>query len=366
MKAKLLRIYFFIILFPIITNIAHADRIKDIAMLEGARENQLIGYGIVVGLDGTGDKGNVAVLGIVNMLRRMGINLSLKDIKQKDSAAVMITATLPPFPKAGMKIDAIVSAIGDAKSLQGGTLLLAPMKGADGNIYGLAQGAISIGGFVGGGGGTNIQKNHLTVGRIPEGIILEKTPPFELPVTDEYKYFLKKPDLTNAVSVMKKVNHVFNGEYAKVVDHSTVKIKVPEKFSSNPFEFLTMVENLEIKIEQPAKVVINERTGTVIIGEKVKISPVAISHGNLTIEIKTDFAVSQPAPFAPKGSQTVVVPEKAVKVKEEKAYLVEISGVTLGEVVKALNALGVTPRDLISILQALKAAGAMNAELEIL
>lgn len=363
MKTSLVKL---ILLFLLLTKVVFAERIKDIAMLEGAKENQLIGYGIVVGLDGTGDKGNVAVIGIVNMLKKMGINLAVNDIKQKDSAAVMITATLPPFPKTGMKIDAVVSVIGDAKSLQGGTLLLAPMKGADGNIYGLAQGPISIGGFVGGSGGNTTQKNHTTVGRIPEGIILEKTPAFELPVTNEYKFFLKKPDLTNAINMTKKINKNMSGDYAKVIDHSTVIVKVPDKFADNPFEFLSIVENLDVDLDRPAKVVINERTGTVIIGEKVKISPVAISHGNLTIEIKTEYAVSQPAPFAPKSAETVVLPEKTVKTKEEKASLIEISGVTLGEVVKALNSLGVTPRDLISILQALKASGALNADLEIL
>ncbi len=366
MKLKKLISISSLLSFLLFSSNIYAEKIKDLVMLEGARENLLIGYGIVVGLDGTGDKGNVAVSGIVNMLKKMGINLSVNDIKQKDSAAVMITATLPPFPKAGMKIDALISAIGDAKSLQGGTLLLSPMKGADGNIYGLAQGPVSIGGFIGGTGGTTTQKNHLTVGRIPQGIILEKTPPFELPLKNEYRYFLKKPDLSTAVSISKKINDSIDENIAQVIDHSTISIRIPDRYSKKEFEFLTMIEDFEVKISLPAKVVINERTGTVVIGENVKILPVAVSHGNLTIEVKTDYSVSQPMPFAPRGAQTVVVPERNLKAKEEKSALVEVSGVTLGEVVKALNALGVTPRDLISILQALKAAGALNADLEIL
>ncbi len=345
---------------------ARAERIKDIASFEGVRDNQLIGYGIVVGLDGSGDKGQATVQSIVNMLLKMGITINPKDINAKNTAAVMVTATFPPFAKPGTKVDALVSTIGDAKSIQGGTLLLAPLKGPDGKAYALAQGPVSIGGFSAGAEGTVTQKNHLTAGRVPEGVTIEKEVPFTLGSGTETRLFLHHADFTTANKVAQEINQALNGDYAFAVDPSSIKVIVPLQYNDNPVGLMTKVEMLDVQVDMPARIVINERTGTVIIGDNVKISPVAVAHGALTIEIKKQQKVSQPLPFAPEKAETVVVPEAEVTAKEEKAFLVQISGVTLGEIVRALNALGVTPRDLIAILQALKASGALRAELEII
>lgn len=344
----------------------HAERIKDIASFEGVRENQLLGYGLVVGINGTGDTGLATLQGIANMLQRMGITVKPRDIMAKNTAAVMVTATLPPFPKPGSKIDALVSALGDAKSLQGGTLLLTPLKGPDSKVYALAQGPVSIGGFVGGGGGNVVQKNHPTAGKVPQGVIVEQDLHFTLGNGEEIKIFLHQPDFTTATTLAKKVNETLNFEYASAIDPSAVRLKIPPAYMDKKVEFITLIEGLDISVDIPARIVINERTGTVVIGDKVRISPVAIAHGNLTIEIKTEFGVSQPPPFAPEKATTVVVPQTDVTAKEQKASLMEVSGTTLGEIVRALNALGVTPRDLIAILQALKASGSLKAELEII
>lgn len=343
-----------------------AERIKDIATFEGVRDNQLVGYGLIVGLNGTGDKGPATMQSIANMLQRMGLTVKSTDVKAKNAAAVMVTASLPPFPKPGTRFDAIVSTIGDAGSLQGGTLVMTPLKGPDGTVYALAQGAVSIGGFTGGGGGAGAQKNHPTTGKVPDGVIIEKDPKFALGDGNEIKLFLRRPDFTTAAGVARKINEVLKGDNASTIDPSSVRLKIPDEFKDKTVELITMVEALEVSVDVPARVIMNERTGTVVIGEKVRISPVAIAHGSLTIEIKTDYKISQPGAFAPEKAETVVVPQKEVTVKEQKASLVEISGVTLGEVVKALNMLGVTPRDLMSILQALKSSGALRAELEII
>lgn len=344
----------------------HADRIKDIASFEGVRENQLIGYGLVVGLEGTGDKGISTMQSIANMLQRMGLAVKPNDIKAKNTAAVIVTATMPPFPKPGIRIDALVSTIGDAKSLQGGTLLITPLKAADGNVYALAQGPVSIGGFIGGGGGTRVQKNHPAAGRVPEGAIIEKDPPFTLGSNGYLRLFLHKPDFTTANALTKKINETLQSEYASTIDPSSIKIKIPQQYINTVADFISQIEGINVAVDIPARVVVNEKTGTIVIGENVKISPVAIAHGNLTIEVKTEYLVSQPPPFAPPTAETVVVPKQEVKVKEEKASLAQVSGVNLGEIVKALNALGVTPRDLISILQVLRKSGALKAEVEIM
>ena len=345
---------------------AGAERIKNIAVFEGVRENQLIGYGLVTGLDGTGDKGNSTIQSIANMLLKMGLAVKTTDIKAKNTAAVMVTASLPPFPKPGIRFDVTVSTIGDAKSLQGGTLLLTPLKGPDGAIYAAAQGPVSIGGFIGGGGGATIQKNHLTTGKVPGGAVVEAEPAFRLGSGDEIRLFLNMPDFTTAAAAVRRINEALAGDYAATIDPSTIRLMVPQEYASRVVELIAIVENVDVALDTPARVVINERTGTVVIGDTVKIAPVAIAHGNLTIEIKTEYRISQPPPFAPEGAGTVVVPQKQVAVNEQKASLVEVSGVTLGEIVRALNALGVTPRDLISILQTLKASGALRAQLEII
>lgn len=363
LKAKVSLLGIIAILMMLVPS-TRAERLKDIAFVEGVRENQLVGFGLVVGLNGTGDKGNATLQGIANMLSRMGLRVNPKDIKAKNVAAVMVTATLPPFPKPGLKIDAIVSAIGDAKNLQGGTLLLTPLKGPDGKVYAVAQGPVSIGGFQAGGGGTAVQKNHPTVGRVPEGVIIEREVFFDINHMKEVKLILKNPDFTVATNTMRAINRVLHGSFAKTEDPSTVVLEVPQAYQGRVVELMRFIENIEVETDLPARVVINERTGTVVIGSNVRISPVAIAHGGLTIEITTTYEVSQPEAFS--GGKTVVVPQTEVQAKEKEAHLIQVSGTTLGEVVRALNSMGVTPRDLIAILQALKASGALKAELEIL
>ncbi len=346
--------------------VVQAERIKDVARFEGVRDNQLLGYGIIVGLDGTGDKGKAASISIINMLTRMGITVSSSDLSTKSIAAVVVTSTLPPFAKPGMKIDALVSTIGDAKNLQGGTLLLTPLKGPDGKVYGLAQGPISIGGFSAEGDAASVQKNHPTAGKIPEGITIEREPVFSLGNGNDIRLFLKKADFATADEISKKINIALKGRYASTIDPSAVRLVIPVEYKSNVVGLIARVDALDVKIDMPAKIVINERTGTVVIGENVRISPVAIAHGSLAIEINEKSFVSQPRPFAPIGAETKVIPRTGIAVTEQKSSLVPVSGVTLGDVIKALNILGVTPRDLISILQALKSAGALQAELEII
>jgi len=345
---------------------SRAERIKDLAAFEGVRENQLIGYGLVVGIDGKGDQGLATQQTIVNMLQRMGLVVNPNDLKTKNVAAVIATAMLPPFPRPGTRIDVTVSAIGDAKTLQGGMLLLTPLKGPDGKVYALGQGAVSVGGFVGGEGGNKVVKNHTTVGRVPRGGIVEKDLPFSLGKGDELRLFLHRQDFTNASRIAEKINESVKSGHSQAVDSATVMLQVPAEYKSRLPEFISLVEAIDVPVDMPARVTVNERTGTVVIGENVRISPVAIAHGNLTIEIKTELQVSQPKPFAPEKSETVVVPKTEVTAAEPKVSLTEISGVTLGEIVKGLNTLGVTPRDLIAILQALRSSGALRAELEII
>ena len=333
----------------------YAERIKDIASFEGVRDNQLIGYGLVVGLDGSGDKGQAALQGIINMLNRMGLTIKATDLKSKNVAAVVVTSALPPFAKPGIKIDALVSTIGDAKSIQGGTLLLTPLKGAD-----------SIGGFIAEGAGATSQKNHPSAGRIPEGATVEKEPPFILGNGKDIRLFLHKADFTTADMITKQINSALKGNHAAAIDSSAIMLSIPEEYKDNLVGLITKVEMLDVKVDMPAKVVINERTGTIVIGENVTIAPVAIAHGSISIEVRETPEVSQPLPFSPNKAETVTVPRTDLTVHEQKGSLVEISGVTLGEIIKALNALGVTPRDLISIIQALKAAGALTAEIEII
>ena len=351
----------------LLPTVSLAERIKDIASFEGMRENQLIGYSLVVGLDKSGDTGNQTLQAISNMLQRMGQTVTIANITAKNTAAVMVTATLPPFPKPGMKLDGLVSSIGDAKSLKGGTLLLTPLRGPDGKVYALAQGAVSVGGFIGGGGGTTVAKNHTTAGRVPSGVTIENEPRFTFAAGNEIRIFLNSPDFTTAVTMAKKINEALNDDTAATtIDPTTIKLKIPEQYQGKLMQFVSIVEGLDVPVDSSARVVINERTGTVAIGENVRIQPVAIAHGNLTIEIKTEYNVSQPPPHAPAKAETVVTPKVSVDVKEQSASLIEVSGATLGEIVKALNALGVTPRDLVSILQALKAEGALRAEVEII
>lgn len=362
-------------------------RIKDISSIKGIRPNQLFGYGLVIGLNGSGDKGGTTftINGLVNMLDRMGIHVSAEDVKVKNVAAVMANATLPPFASIGKKIDVTLSSIGDAKSLQGGTLLLTPLKGVDGKIYALAQGPISIGGFsFGGAAGGGVTKNHPTVGIISGGATVEREIPLSLKNRRELTIILNNQDFNTVTRVANAINSRFKDDLAKPVDSGTLKIKIPESFQNRVVNLIADLENLEVVPDSVAKVIVNERTGTVVIGENVRISKVAVAHGNLSIQIKETKEVSQPLPFSPKGGgsapvqmdggvivspggSTVVTPKSDVAVSEEKTRLLLVpDGRTIGELVSGLNAIGVTPRDLITILQAMKAAGALQAELEII
>ena len=348
-------------------SIAHAARIKDIADVQGVRHNQLVGYGLVVGLNGTGDgnKTIFTVQSLVSMLEKMGITVNPNDIKVKNVAAVMVTADMPPFAKAGMQIDVSVSSIGDAKNLQGGTLLFTPLKAANGQIFAVAQGAVSTGGFAAQGAGASVQKNFPTVGRIPSGATIEREMQTAFNERDQLRISLRNPDFTTASRMSDAINQALLEPVAKMTDAATVDVRVPGKYLDNVSGFVTMIENIGVAPDTVSKVVVNERTGTVVIGENVRISTVAIAHGNLSISIKEDAKVSQPMPFS--QGQTVVTPDTSLNVKEEKApiFLME-SNVTIGDIVRALNALGVTPRDLISIFQALQASGALQAKLEIM
>ncbi len=345
---------------------AYAERIKDIAAFSGVRENDLIGYGLVVGLHGTGDRdGTYYYQPVANMLAKMGINVNPGDVKgkTKNVAAVIVTAKLPTMIMPGGKIDVQVSSIGDSSSLQGGTLLAAPLKGLDDNVYAVAQGPVSIGGFLAGGGGTQTIKNHPNVGTVPNGAIVEREVPVQLNRRNSLDLLLNMQDFETATRVANKINEHLGGIFAKAEGPSEVSLIVPDAFADKVVDLISTVEMLNVTIDTPARVIINERTGTVVIGENVTISPVALAHGSLTIVINTDYQVSQPPPFAPAGAKTVVIPQKQVTVEEKKTNLVQVKGSTIGELVKGLNALGVTPRDLVAILQAIKAAGSLKADL---
>ncbi|MBW1700766.1 MAG: flagellar basal body P-ring protein FlgI [Deltaproteobacteria bacterium] len=347
---------------------AHAVRIKDIADIEGVRPNQLVGYGLVVGLDGTGDGQNskFTIQSMASMLEKMGITVRSEDIKVDNVAAVMLTADLPPFARVGSRLDVLVSSIGDAENLQGGTLLFSPLKAADGQVYAVAQGPVSTGGFsAGGAAGGKVQKNFPTVGRVVGGALVEKKIPSFFDKKDTLSLTLHNPDFTTASRVAGAINTALNDSLAHNPDAGTVKVRVPGKYSGNIVELVALIEGLGVKPDAVSKVVVNERTGTVIMGENVRISTVAIAHGNISIQIKESQNVSQPLPFS--QGQTTAVPETDISIAEGKSpiFLVE-SGVSIAKVVRALNALGVTPRDLIAILQAIKAAGALQAKLEII
>ncbi len=345
-----------------------AARLKDIATFRGVRPNQLVGYGLVVGLAGSGDGSDAlfTLQSMSSMLEKMGVTVNPEDIKVKNVAAVMVTCELPPFSRTGSRLDALVNSIGDAKALQGGTLLMTPLKGADGLVYAVAQGPVATGGFtVGANTGDKVQKNFTTVGRVVQGASVEREIPFNLNHADSLTLALNKPDFTTATRVAQSINASL-GNVARTQDSGSIQVAVPQAFVGNIPALIASIETLTVTPDAVSRVVINERTGTVIMGEGVRISTVAIAHGNLSVEIRTSYNVSQPTAFSETG-RTVVTPDTQTMVKEGRAPLqIVSSGVSIGEVVRALNALGVTPRDLISILQALKAAGALQAELEII
>jgi flagellar P-ring protein precursor FlgI len=364
-------------------------RLKDIVDIEGVRGNYLIGYGLVVGLKGTGDGvlSKFTVQSVVNMLERFGIKVPKEQIILKNVAAVLVTAYLPPFAMPGQRIDIEVSSLGDAKSLQGGTLLLTPLLGPDGKVYALAQGPVSLGGFAAEGAGARMQTAHPTAGKIPNGAIVERpveeglkfnglpkgTPEEiekiikkgEMDLQPRITLSLKEPDFSTAYKIAEAINIYLKGNYAQPKDNRNIELLIPPSYREKEIKLLADLENIEISTDTPAKVIIDERTGTVVIGENVRISKVAIAHGNISIQVKEYPEVYQPYPFSP--GETVVVPRTEIEAKEKKAKVVILEeGATLGELVRALNAVGATATELISILQAIKAAGALQAELIII
>ncbi|HMZ53628.1 MAG: flagellar basal body P-ring protein FlgI [Nitrospira sp.] len=357
-------------------SMAHAVRVKDVATIEGVRENQLIGYGLVVGLDRTGDQvigGQFTIQAMMSMLNKMGINLVIDPIQllTRNIASVMVTAKLPPFVKPGMTLDAVVSSMANAKSLQGGTLLSTPLKAPNQQVFAVAQGPVSIGGFLGGtggAGGATVTKNHQAAGVVPAGAIVEKEVAVDIDTWDTVSVLLRHPDFTTAIRTAEAIDGTFGKGTAVPVNAGMVKTTLPSAFHGRVVEYIATMEGLDVSVDVAAKVVVNERTGTVVLGEHVRLSTCAISHGNLTISVKNTLNVSQPpAPLI--GStqgQTTVTPDVQTEVAEQESRLIVVDQtVTLGEVVRALNAVGVTPRDLVAILSALRAAGALQANLEI-
>ena len=352
-------------------SVAHAVRVKDIAAIEGARSNQLSGYGLVAGLNGTGDTQQALFTPqtVLNLLKRRGLTIDVnpRTLQVRNSAAVMVTATLPPFARQGGRIEAQVSSLGDAKSLQGGTLLPTPLFAPDGQVYAVGQGALSLGGgYAVRAIGASAVKNFPTVALLTEGAIVEREVPVELGAGGELKVALYQPDFTTAERVSRAVNAKLGRGASRPLDAGTVLIELRSTSPQEAVDTVTLIEQAEVTPDSPARVVLNERTGTVIIGQNVRLLPVAIAHGSLQVTVKTDFGVSQPAPFS--NGETVVVPDSTIGVEEGKPQgIVTLrGGPNLGDLVSGLNALGVTPQDLIAILQAVKAAGALQADLEIM
>jgi len=345
---------------------ASAARLKDLVSVEGIRENQLIGYGVVVGLAGKGDSQQTIFSNqsLTNILERMGIAVSPTTIRVKNVAAVMVTATLPPFAQHGARIDFTAAAVGDATNLQGGILVLTSLRGADGQVYAVAQGPVVTGGFAAGRSGTSQTVNHPTVGRSPNGAIVERAAPSVAPKS-VVRLQLRESDFTTATRIVEAINKKLGSTAAHAESAGLVSVAIPPEFAARSTEFLSELENLGVEADRPARVVVNERTGTIVLGKDVRIAPVAILHGNLNVEIQTSFAVSQPEPLSQGATQ--VTRQTTVGATEEKARNVVLKqGATVEELVRALAAIGSTPRDVIAILQTLRGAGALEAEIVVI
>lgn len=348
---------------------AHADRIKDLATIAGVRQNQLMGYGIVVGLDGTGDQTTqtpFTVQSIVSMLQQMGVSLPPgTNLQLKNVAAVTVTASLPAFAQPGQTMDITVSSIGNAKSLRGGTLLMTPLKGADGQIYGMAQGNVLVGGAGAAAGGAQTQVNHLAVGKISGGATVERAVASNLGENNQIRLELKETDFATVSRMVEAINDHFGPGIATALDGRVIRVRSPSS-SDQRVSFIGILEGLEVNpAKVAAKVIMNARTGSVVMNQSVKLDSCAISHGNLSVTIGTDTQVSQPNPMS--GGSTVVTQNASVEIKKDPGKVIMVKGgASLAEVVKAMNAIGATPQDLLAILQALKAAGSLRAELEII
>jgi flagellar P-ring protein precursor FlgI len=344
------------------------SRIKDIANVEGVRQNQLIGYGLVVGLNNTGDTLNNSPFtrqSLQAMLERLGVNVRGQTLRTGNVAAVMVTANLPAFGTQGARIDVTVSALGDSKSLNGGTLLVTPLLAADGNVYAVAQGSLAIAGFQAEGDAAKITRGVPTVGRIANGAIIEREVEFALNRLNQVRLSLRNSDLTTAKRIAAAINDFIGAPTAEPLDSSTVQVNVPQRFTGNVVALLTEIEQLQIEPDQPAKIVIDERSGIIVMGRDVRVSMVAVAQGNLTVTISESPQVSQPQPFS--RGRTQVVPRTRIGVQEDGKKLALVrDGVSLQQLIDGLNALGVGPRDLIAILQAIKAAGAIQADIEVM
>jgi flagellar P-ring protein precursor FlgI len=343
--------------------------LKDLARLQGVRSNQLLGYGLVVGLEGTGDKDQTkfTVQSLTNLMARQGISIDPSTVKVKNVAAVMITAELPPFGRAGQRLDVVVSSTGDAKSLAGGTLLTTPLMGPDNQVYAVAQGSVLVGGFVATarGGGNSVTKNHPTAGRIPDGALIEREVIGNFADRPNLRYALLEDDFSTAVQVVGAINEELGEMVARAQDPRTIDVDIPKEFRGRAVELAARLENLPIRTQPKSRVVINEKTGTIIMGTDVRLSAVNIVQGGLSIQVSSTPMVSQPLPLS--EGETAIVAAKEVKVEEEKGKTLKIeSGITVGQLAESLNAMGITPRDMVAILQAIKDAGALAAELRIL
>ncbi|SKA86552.1 flagellar P-ring protein precursor FlgI [Paucidesulfovibrio gracilis DSM 16080] len=347
--------------------VAQAVRLKDISSISGVRDNELVGYGLVVGLSGTGDgtNSNFTVTSMRNMLDKMGVEVDATSLRPKNVAAVMVTAKMPVSARTGAPLDVSVSSIGDAKSLLGGLLLITPLKGLDGKVYAVAQGPLTIGGFAAGGEAATAQKNIATAGRIPNGAIVEREVPFNFNEQNHLTVNLSVRDFGTTMQVVNRINAVLGGQFARARDVSTVHLDVPPKYRGNMVPLMASLENLTIAPDSKARVVVDEKTGTIVLGSDVRLSRVAVAHGNLQIVIAESAEVSQPGPFA-ENAETVVTPQTDIGVEEQNNRLMLMEGATLQELVDGLNAIGAAPRDLISIIRTLKAAGALYAELEVI
>ena len=348
---------------------ASAERFKDLADLVGARPNQLVGYGLVVGLNGSGDgaKAEFTVQSVVAMLQRLGVRVDAGKIKLKNVAAVVVTSEIPAFARAGEKIEVLVSSLGDAKSLRGGTLVQTPLRGADRQVYAVAQGAISVGGFSakGGSGGAGKTSNHPTVGRIPGGAFVEKEIATTFEKDSSIRWALRRPSSTTASRAAIAINQALGGSYAFAEDPGLVSVKVPDDFAARAVDLLAAVGDVQVETDGEAKIVINERTGTVVVGSEVRLRPAAIAHGGLTVEIKEEEVVHQPTTPLTDG-QTVVTKNTTVEADTAPGEVYAVpSTTTVADLVNALNTLGVKPADLIIIFQSLAQAGAVNAEIEV-
>ncbi len=349
-----------------VPTISVASRVKDIAHVQGARDNQLIGYGLVVGLNGTGDsaQSEMTALALTNMLKRLNITVTASKLKAKNAAAVIVTADLHAFAHGGDRIDITVSSLSDATSLQGGTLLQTPLLGADGNVYAVAQGSVSLGGYSSASAGSSKTTGHPTAGRVPNGALVEAEVPMRVDDGGHVTLTLYNPDFVTAARVQQAINATYP-DMATARDAATVEVQLPTAFHNNPVGLIAALGDVPVTVDCPARVVINERTGTVVIGGAVAVAPVALAQGNLTISVKAGLLVSQPNPYTEDG-KTVAKPAATITAKEPQVSVVPLRGTTVDELVRALNGMRVSARDIIAILQALKQAGALQAELVVL